>query len=167
MKRVGILIGLYLAVGLQISIAAPIRSLPWDVDLVLLALVFIAGFSSRGEAVFWAMVAGLLLDVFDPASMGGHIIAKSSAVFLFCILNGSLNLYRPSLLAITFLLLSLVDRLVFRLFTPFIGNYGWALLRFDLPSAIATALVGFIFLWIAMGIGIFTPGTSPERDRPH
>jgi rod shape-determining protein MreD len=164
MKRIGILIALYLAIGLQISISAPIRSLPWDIDIVLLAIILIASFTSRGEGVFWALIAGVLLDAFDPSSMGGHIVAKSSAVFLFIILNSAMNLHQPSLLALALFLLSILDRLIFRLFTPFIGSYGFAFLHFDLPSAVLTTIVGFVVLWIVMRYGGFSHGHFPEKD---
>lgn len=162
-RRLLFLIALYFAIGLQISLAAPVLGLGWDIDIILLVLVIIASKTGRGEAVIWAALVGFALDAFDPSSMGGQIVAKSSAIFIFGIIVDAMNLEQPLLLAATVLLLTLIDRIIFRLFSPFITQFGWTFLRYDLPSAILTALVGLLFLWIAMRAGIFAPRASEEQ----
>ncbi|HHS50618.1 MAG TPA: hypothetical protein ENN07_05830 [candidate division Zixibacteria bacterium] len=164
MKRLLIFIALYLLVGLQISISAPFGGLHWDFDLVLIFLIFVASSSSRSGSVLWAILAGLLLDVFDPVSFGGHMVAKSTVVFLFTIIDDSLNLSQPTLLGFVILVLALIDRVIFRLFTPFVQSFGMALVRWDLPSAVLTAILGFVLLWIALRAGLFLPGHIKDTD---
>ncbi len=163
-KRLLFLIIIYLAVGLQISIAAPIPGLAWDLDIVLLVLIVIATGVGRGEAIIWAAIAGLALDSFDAAAMGGHIVAKSTALFVLGIILDSMNLEQPTLLAATILLLSLIDHLIFRLFSPYATQFAWSFLRYDLPSSIITGLVGLLLLWIAMKLGIFVPRAVEEHN---
>lgn len=164
MKNLVMIIGLYLAVALQLSVAAPFGASQWGFDIILLLLIYYSSFSSRAGGILWALAGGILLDVFDPASMGGHLVAKTTAILLFGIADGSLNLSQPAILGAILLLLSILDRMIFRLFSPFISNYGWALLRVDLPSAVLTALLGFILLYAAMRFGFFLPGRMQDAD---
>lgn len=165
MRRFLFILILYFAIGIQISIAAPIPALGWDIDFVLIFLVIIASLSGRGEAVLWAIFAGFLLDIFDPSAMGGNIASKASAIYLFIILNDSMNLEQPALLGITIFILTFIDRLIFRLFSPFVGKFGWALLRFDLPSAILTAIISLVVLTILIRLGFFIPRASIKEAR--
>jgi len=161
-RRLLYILLLYLAVGMQISLATPLPGLGWDIDIVLLFLVIIATKVGHGEAVIWAMFAGLALDVFDPSAMGGCIVAKSTAIFLFGVLSNALNLEQPTLLAVTIFVLTLIDRIIYRLFSPYSTQFGWAFLRFDLPSAAVTAIAGLIVLLIAIRMRVFTPRTVEE-----
>lgn len=136
----------------------------WDIDLVLLFLVILSSRVGRGEAILWAAIAGLALDSFDLPSMGGQIVAKSSAILILGMILDSMNLEQPTLLAATVFLLALVDRLIFRLFSPFVANFGWNFLRYDLPSALLTAILGWIVLMVAIRIGLFKPRTAEEYN---
>jgi len=161
-KRLIFIVFIYLVIGFQVSIASPIPTLGWDVDVVLILLVIIYSHTIRGEGIIWAIVAGLLLDAFVPEAMGGHIVAKATSIFIFSKFTDSLNLEQPLLLAMAIFLLAFVDRIIYRLFTPFTREFGWVLLRYDLPSAILTGIVGFLFLWLAMRIGLFEIRYSEE-----
>jgi rod shape-determining protein MreD len=162
-KRILLFLALYAAIGLQISIGTPIPGLGWDADLVLLCLLLITSKTSPTEGIIWAAVIGLTLDAFDPSSMGGNIAAKTTAIFVFFKLNEAMNLDQPILLGAALLILSFLDRIIFRIFSPLAVNYGWTLIRFDIPSAIITALIGFGLLLLARRIGIFNTDSVAER----
>lgn len=153
---------LYIIIGMQISLASPIPGLSWDIDLVLLALVILSSRTGRGEAILWAALAGLALDCFDIPAMGGHIVAKSTAILILGLVHDSMNLEQPALLAATVFVLAIADRLIFRLFSPYGATFIWNFLRFDLPSALLTALVGWVILMLAIRLGIFRP--RPQDD---
>lgn len=161
-RRLIYLIILYLIIGFQISIAAPIPGFAWDIDLVLLFLVILTSRVGRGEAILWAALAGLALDSFDLPAMGGHIVAKSSAIFIMGLTLDSMNLEQPTLLAGIVFLLAIIERIIFRLFSPFATNFWWNFVRFDLPSAIITAVIGWIVLMVAIRTGIFKPRAIEE-----
>ncbi|MCK5832837.1 hypothetical protein KAH81_04105 [bacterium] len=167
MKRIGLFFALYFAIGIQVSISTPFAQFPWDFDLAFIILVFATSLFSRSESLLWAMLGGFMLDIFDPVSLGGHILAKTTVVLIFGLIDDSLNLSRPLLLGIVLFILSFLDRIIFRLFTPFAIHYGLTLIRFDLPSAVLTALLGFILLWIAIKIGLFLPGHYKDSDIAH
>jgi len=163
-KRLAFLLIIYFAVGFQVSLAAPIPGVSWDIDLVLLLLVILASRTGRGEAILWAALAGLALDAFDIPAMGGHIVAKSTSIFLLTIILDSMNLEQPTLLAATIFILALLDRVVFRLFSPFVANFGWNFLRFDMPSALLTAIFGWLVLMLAIRFKVFVPRTSEKYN---
>jgi len=162
-KRLIILAALYFVIGFQISLSAPIPGLAWDIDLVLIFLVILSAKVGRGEAILWAALAGLALDSFDIPAMGGQIVAKSSAIFLLGLIIDSMNMEQPALLAGTVFIMAILDRLIFRFFSPFAVNFGWNFLRFDLPSAIITALTGWILLMIAIRTGFFDPRATEDH----
>ena len=123
-RRLLYLLVLYFAIGLQLSLAAPIPGLGWDIDIVLIILVMIAARTGRGEAVIWAALTGLALDAFNPAAMGGQLVAKATAIFLLGVLIDAMNLEQPLLLGATIMLLTFLEHIIFRLFTPFLKQFG-------------------------------------------
>ena len=163
MKRLLFLIALYLAVVIQISLGIPVASLGWDIDIVLLILVIILCSTGAGEAILWAALAGLALDAFDPAAMGGHLVAKSTAIFALTFIRGSMNLDQPPLLAAAIFILTILDRLIYRLFSPYLSRFGTTFLRFDLPSAVLTAIFGFILLWALSRAGMISLGPGDKN----
>jgi len=161
-KRLLFLIILYFAVILQVSIGIPVASLGWDIDIVLIVLILISAKTGRGESILWALIVGLALDSFDPAALGGHMVAKSTAIYVLSYLTIIMNLEQPIYLALAVFILTLIEHLIFRLFTPLINNYFWVLLRYDLPSVILTTIVGFIVLLVALKIGVYVPAVNKE-----
>ncbi len=67
---------------IQISFISGLPGIAGDVNLVLVALIFILGFSNFGLASLWAAATGFLLEIFSFLPFGAYLFSLSATIII-------------------------------------------------------------------------------------
>lgn len=118
-------------------------------DLGIFVLVYLALNYSATEAVIFGFLWGLLQDVFNPSLLGLGALIKTSLGFVLA--NFKSQLYTETTLARALIILAAVicSELVYHVvaLNAKLDSLAYILLRFSLPTAVYTSVVGSLFWW--------------------
>ncbi len=118
-------------------------------DLGIFVLVYLALNYSPTEAVIFGFLWGLLQDVFNPSLLGLGALLKTTLGFVLA--NFKSQLYTETWVARALIILAAVicHELIYNLvaLNAKLDSLVYILLRFTLPTAVYTSLVGSLFWW--------------------
>lgn len=136
-------------------------------DLVLLLLVYISIVHGQIPGTIFGFLAGLLQDVYSPAPLGLNALCKSIIGFLVGYTRG--GIIEESLLARGFIIFGATifhDLVYFLIFSwKDLRDYFTLILRYTLPAAAYTTLVGVILFQIASFLSLRLGRILGNRSR--
>ncbi|MEI6596895.1 MAG: hypothetical protein WCL13_01640 [bacterium] len=135
-----IITNIILIIGLgvaQISLVSGLPGMASNLNLVLVILIFILGFSSFDAAVYWVVGLGFLLEIFSFLSFGAYLFSLS---FTIIIANFLLNYFFTNRSLYSFLALTALATVIYELVINF-----FALIFIEINSFASLAASNFWF----------------------
>ena len=117
------LISIIFLVILQISFISGLPGMAANLNLILVILIFILGFSGLELAAWWAVGAGFLLEIFSFLPFGAYLVSLSLTIFIakFLLNNFFTNRSLYSFLALTGLA-TIIYRVIIYFFVLFFAQ---------------------------------------------
>ncbi|MBI2459427.1 MAG: hypothetical protein HYV53_02650 [Parcubacteria group bacterium] len=114
----------------QISLISALPGLAGNLNLVLVALIFILGFSSLDFAAWWTIGLGFLLEIFSFLPFGAYLISLSLTLM---IANFLLNYFFTNRSLYSFLALTGLATVIYELIINF---FVLIFMEINLPAAL-------------------------------
>ena len=131
-----------------------------DIDVGLLALVVLSTIAKPSSTVGWGAFSGFLVDCLSPEWMGAGIAARATATMFLASMREKLNIYNPVWDGVVIFAAGVIDRAMFLGFTQYRADFLFALVRYVVPSALYTALVAVIVIFLFNVRHFITPKLS-------
>jgi rod shape-determining protein MreD len=109
---VTILLSLFIAVFLQVTVLNFFQIYGYKPDLVLILIIFYAFLKDQMEGAFWGFVGGLLKDVATGGSFGLNALSFMAAGYLVGLTQMAFNKDNPYVVSLVTLLASFLNGLI-------------------------------------------------------
>ncbi|MBN1755814.1 rod shape-determining protein MreD [bacterium] len=149
MKTFLLILMVFIAVILQLFFSEVGNIMGVELDLILIFLLLLTPRVKPITLLLWAAAAGLVLDSFQPFTLGAFIFSKTTLAFIIVNVYNNLDTRKSFNIAVLALITGFIERLLYYFFNSSGASFLYSLWRYIIPGSIYTAVICLVihFLW--------------------